>query len=318
MYLFFYDCVYRSVIMFLGGDKMIYEVKQGPTCSTLMGSIKGAYEFYHKKTMDDSMLFGLCGHVFMVNITKGIGPCAPYLWDMKQFLELCKSSVGVEVQFEDNGITKGTSESTKEEATKEIREILDEGKLVFLTSLEYQLIIGYENGKFITSKPWEDVPSVTQDLTFNTFDEINEFMSYSRILPAKYVDEKQAVLNSIKFGIGLFESPSMKEPYAMGIKAYDFWIEQMTEENANSHGNWWSSTVWWESRKLGSKYMLQIKKYFDNDDLLDELSKKFNLSSELFMKISDRESNKVKKVALIGKLKDNELAIYELLKQLNI
>ena len=295
---------------------MIYEVKQGPFCSTLMGSIKGAYEFYHKKTMDDSMFFGLCGHVFMVNITKGIGLCAPYLWDMKQFIELCKNNVGVEIQFEDNAITKGTSDGTKKEATEEIKSILDAGNLVFLTSLEYQLIKGYRNGKFLTTKPWEDVPSVTKDLTFDTFDEVNEFMSYSSILPSSIIDEKQAVINSIKFGIGLFENPSVKEPYSMGIKAYDFWIEQMTEENANWHGNWWSSTVWWESRKMGSEYMKQIKKYFDKNEILDKLSEHFKLSSDLFMKISDRESTREKKVTFINELKENELAIYGLLKQL--
>ena len=295
---------------------MKYNVKQDPLCSTLMSSIKGAYEFYHNEGIDNDLLFGISGHIFMVNITKGIGPCAPYLWDMNQFLTQVKKYLGVEVQFEENGITQGTSEETRKEATKEIKKILDEGNLVFLTSLEYQLIIGYENDEFITTIPWENVGSVTNYLSFDTLEGIKEFMSYSNILPSEIGDLKEGIKKSIEFGISLYERPPVTPDFSMGIKALDFWLEQMTEENVNGHGNWWSSTVWSESRKIGSEYMLRLKEYFDCDELLEKLSKAFVQSSDLFMQIADKESTLKKKTQHIKELKKNELNIYEMLKKI--
>ncbi len=102
----------------------------------------------------------------------------------------------------------------------------------------------------------------------------------------------------------------------MGIKAYDYWLEKINEENVNSHGNWWTSSVWAENRMMASKYMYELKDYIDQKQLLEEIASKYKVSSKLFEKIAVKDKTKEEKVTLIKELKNNEKSIYPLLKEL--
>jgi hypothetical protein len=296
---------------------MIYDVKQDSFASTLIGSIKGAYEFYHKQELHPVWLFGLSGHAFIVNITKGIGPCAPYYWDKRGLSNLCNKNLGLELFYDEKHITVKSDESKKKNITKHIKEVLDQGLILLMASLEYQLIIGYENSRFIVTMPWGNAPSETKYIEFDTLEGLTEFMTVSTIKPSKNGDLKEGIIRSIKYAISLYDNPPETEDYAMGIKAYDFWLEGMNKDNCNGHGLWWSSIVWSENKKHASEFVEVIKEHIGGDAILDDISERYEISSELFLELSNKEKYSLKqKRKLVTELKVNEENIYKLLKQL--
>jgi len=295
---------------------MIKSIKQDEFASTLMSSVKAAYSFYYDDSITDSMLFGLTGHAFVTHITNGLGPCAPYIWDGQPFNELCKANLGLNIFGENEVVTSDSSAEKKMEVTRNIMNHLDSANLVLLSSYEYQLIVDYDDTFFITTKPWKEVESVTQNFELNSFKGMKEFMTCFMISRTNRIDLKEGIKRSLKYAISLYENSKDNTDSGFGIEAYDFWLEKITEENANAHGNWWTSTVWAESRKMASKYMIELKSYFDSDMVLEELSVLYDKSYTLFTKIADRDLDMKDKIELIKLLKRNELAIFELLKKL--
>ncbi len=289
-------------------------IKQKPFNATLMSSIKAAYEYYYNETISDSLLFGLSGHAFMIHFTNGLGACAPYTWDMKDFSKLVNENLGLDMFTSQEFLNKETETDLLENATLVMKKILDSKKLVFISSLEYQLITDYTSTHFLTTKPW-DAPSVTPDLEFNTFKEMLDFLSFFKVEKTKRIPIKEGVRNSIDYAISLFENKNQMLDSGMGIEAYDFFLSKINEDNANGHGLWWSSNVWSESRKMASKYMNDLTPYFDNK-ILKELSKKFIDSSNILLSLASKESSKDIKMKLIKELEVNELEICKLLKKL--
>jgi hypothetical protein len=296
---------------------MIHDVKQDNFASTLVGSIKGAYEFYHKQELHPVWLFGLSGYAFLVNITKGIGPCAPYYWEKNDFSTVCMRNLGLDLFCDEEYITVKSDEKQKQNITKHIKSVLDQGYILLMASLEYQLIVGYEENRFIVTSPWGDAPSETKYIEFDTLDGLREFMTVSTIKPSKIGDLKEGIIRTINYAISLYENPPKTKDYAMGIKAYDFWLECMNEENYNSHGSWWSSIVWSENKKHAGEFVEVVKEHIGGDDILDDISERYEISSELFLELSNKDKYTLKqKRKLVTELKKNEESIYKLLKKL--
>jgi len=292
------------------------KLMQKPLASTLMSSVQAAYNHYNDKPLSEAMLYGLSGHAFVIHITNGLGPCAPYTWDMKPFDTLCKENLGLSIFNDETLITKDTTCEPCRKATLMMMKSIDEGNLVLLSSYEYQLITEYTDEVFITTKPWDDNAYVTPDLELNTFEGLIDFCMFYRIEKTEKISLRQGILDSLDYAISLFENPHATLDSAMGIKAYDFWLEKINEENATGHGNWWSSTVWAESRKMASLYMTEIKPYFTCDDIFDEVSEIYKTSSKLFTDIANRETKMDKKIELIKALKENEMLSYDVLNKL--
>ncbi len=294
----------------------IRNIKQEPFASTLMSSIKAAKDYYHNDSMSKAMIYGLSGHAFTINITRGLGPCAPYTFDMKGLDELVQQNLGLSIFESPSVITEETQEVVKQNAANRIKYLLDQNHLVLLSSFEFQLITNYDQNYLYTTKPWTSVEGITPNLEMDSFKGMIEFFTYTKISKTETISKKEGILNSLKYAVSTYENPSSTPDSAMGYKAYDFWLDKITEENAISHGNWWTSNVWAESRAMASLYMGEIKEYFQNDFILNTLSVKYALSSNLLKKIADKESNMKKKILLIQQLRDNELEINNLLKEL--
>lgn len=291
------------------------EIKQAPFASTLMSSIKAAKEYYHNDSMSDAMFFGLSGHAFVVNITKGLGPCAPYNFDMSTLDTLVQENIGLNVFESPSVLTEETQKEVKLNAANKIKKYLDENHLVLLSSYEFQLITDYDETTFYTSKPWENTPSVTNDLDIHTFSGMLDFFTFTKISKTESKNRKEGIIKSLQYAVDVYENAQSTPDSASGHKAYDFWLESITDENAIGHGNWWTSHVWAESRQMAGEYMLEIKKYFEDDLVFDSLSIKYQLSADLFRSLADKTSNKETKMNQIRVLQKNELEIYELLKE---
>lgn len=289
------------------------KIVQEPHASTLMSSIKAAYKFYYKQDISDSDLFGLSGHAFISHFTNGLGPCAPYTWDMKQFNQLVNDNVGLDMFLEQEFINPESEDDIKENLTKVIKNYLDNDDLVLLCSLEYQLITGYNDTHFITTKPW-DSPSVTPDLEFNTFDGMKDFLMIFRIKKTAVVDDETKYKTVLEYAKNQIMNPPYMLDSKMGIESYDFALEKLNDENAQGHGLWWTSVVWSESRKIASKFILTLPGF--DDIILKQLSDKYFASAELFSDLSDKEKGKKEKVEILKKIKENETQIHGLLSTL--
>lgn len=292
------------------------QIIQAPFASTLMSSIKAAKDYYHNDTMSDAMLFGLSGHAFEVHITNGLGPCAPYTFNMEKLDLLVQENLGLKVFESPSILTKETQRQVKENASMRIKKMLDQNHLVLLSSYEFQLIVDYDQNSFYTTKPWEDAFSITPNMSTETFDGMKDFLTYTKVSKTEKGSLKEGILKSLDYAVSTFETPHTTLDSASGYKAYDFWIEKMNDTNAVGHGNWWTSQVWSESRKMASLFMIELKEYFDNEELLERLSEQYLYSSELFSQLADRKTDRVQKQNLIMVLKTNEKAIIENIKKL--
>jgi len=281
------------------------KVTQAPYSTTLLSSIKGAYEHYYNKELDPVLLFGLTGHAFVTAISRTIGPCAPYTWNMTRFKDLVEKGLGLSIMDREYPVDKTTTEEDKQKLSNTLKDILDRGNLVFVNSYEFQLITGYNETHFITTKPWES-PSVTGDIEINTFNGIKDFVLFSEITQAHKLPLKKAISLSIEMAIEQYTEIETLGFITQGIKAYDYMLEELNEKSAADHGIWWVSTVWAENRSYASKYMQFLKTYYDNE-ILDNLSKIYDYSNELFVKLSDKSVKQEDKRVLIESLKANEL-----------
>lgn len=291
------------------------EIKQDHLASSLMSSTKAAFQYYYDKELSDSMMFGLTGHAFVTHTTNGLGPCAPYTWDMKPFNELSKKALGLDMFGGFNMVTSDSDDNTKKSASDVMKNILNRN-LVLLCSYEFQLITELKDEMFITTLPWGDAPSETPNMEENTFNGMKEFMSFFEISKTNKTQLDVSVKDSIKYAISLFEDPNPNPDSGFGIHAFDFWLEKVNDDNVQAHGNWWTSSVWAESRKMASLYMQDIKPIYNQDAILSTLSELYTVSSELFSKVSDKEVDKDTKIKLVKQLKENELHIYKHLKEL--
>lgn len=284
------------------------DIRQEPWSSTLMSSLKATYDNYGGEPMSDAMMFGLTGHAFVTSVSKGIGPCAPYTWDMEDFDQLCQNSLGISLIGREYPINPKSTKEEKKKASDLIKMLLDKGEMVFLISYEFQLIFKYYDGKFYTTKPW-DAPSVTPDFDMETLEGIKDFMLFSKIEKTDRKPLKENIVNSLRFALKQFDIKKRTDMIAQGIDAYDYMLEHLTEESAKGHGIWWNSSVWAESRKKASEYMIELKQHLDQDDVLEDMAKHYNISYVLFTKLADKEVPFEKKQNTINSLKQNELLI---------
>lgn len=291
------------------------KLKQEPYASTMMSSIKTAYKHYYNKEISNSMLYGLSGHAFVTAISRTCGPCASYTWNMDEFTDLCSKNFGVSVLNEEHPVNSKSTQEEKQKASDLIKSYLDDGYLVLLVSYEYQVITGYNDTHFTVTIPW-DAPSVTYDIALNTLEGIKDFALFSKMEKSETIPLQEGITNSIQFALNQYEDIKTLDFIVQGINAFDYWLEQMTEKTFNGHGMWWTSNVWAECRLHASNYMRELKEYFKDNDTLEQLSKMYQKSSDLFMELSVKDGIFETKVKKVKELKENEINIKDLLLKL--
>lgn len=276
--------------------------------STLMSSLKAAYEHYYSKKISASDVFGLSGMAFTTAYSKGLGPCAPYTFNMDGLKTLCKDNLGLSIMDEEFSVTSKSTKAEKIEATKNIKTFLDDGFLVLLNTYEVQLITGYNETHFITTNPW-DAPSVTPDLKLDTLEGIKDFLLYSKIEKVNINHNDLEHKNVIKYALEQFTNIKTMDFITQGIKAYDFLLDEINSDNANDLGMWWSSSVWSECKYCASKY---VEEHYQDD----ELTNFYKELGAIFDKLSNKEGQLETKIEQIKLAKDLELKIEVHLKAL--
>ena len=292
-------------------EKMIPNLKMYPFNTTLMGVLKGVFDYF-RIPVSDPWLFGGSGHAFVINIHEELCPSGPYVWNYKTFFELVRK-LGVEMK--DLGFFHPKSAPDE---IKEIEEVLrrniDENVPCSLLNLENQLVSGYNDTQFIVQQPWAKVDFPPKTLTFQTWEELGkEFhISFFSFAQTEATDERTIIRDSLSYAVDLAKNPSRyrSEHYYIGLEAYDTWVKAVEAGHGPSHGNWWNGTVWWECREMASKYFSEIASRVQGEvsERAMDLSKRYGGVATFLDKARNKELANEKKIKVILEAKKAEEA----------
>ena len=126
-------------------EKRIENLKMYPFNTTLMGVLKGVFDYYDI-ALSDAWLFGGSGHAFLINIHEQLCPSGPYCWDPKTFYELLRN-LGIEMK--DLGFFHRESNSEEIKHVEEVlKKYIDENVPCSFLNMENQTIFGYDDKQF--------------------------------------------------------------------------------------------------------------------------------------------------------------------------
>jgi hypothetical protein len=283
------------------GAMHMHELKMPPFNTTLMGVLRGVFDYYGMDA-SDPMLYGGSGHAFLMNLHDELCPSSPYCWNRAGFVRLLRN-LGIEMV--DHGFFHGGSGAAERAAVETLlRAQIDRGVPCSLLNMENQLITGYDETGFDTAQPWGpqmDFPPAR--LTYGSWVELaNEvhvsFFSFPRADPA---DDGTIVAESLRYAVDLYLHPEAhtQPPYAVGARAWSSWITAAKNGHAGSHGNWWNAMVWSECRSRASEYLSEASEKQKRFRHLAALALGYREIAELLAKVSDRNLDAERKIALL-------------------
>lgn len=280
----------------------IENLRMPPFNTTLMGVLRGVFDYYGIKA-SDPMVYGGSGHAFLMNIHEVLCPSGPYCWNYEKFYNLV-GNLGIEMT--DHGFFSKQSNEVERKAIETLlKEQLDNGIPCSLVNMEHQLITGYDETGFMTAQPWAPHVNFPPDhLTFGTWAEFGDechvnFFSFRKIEPAS---EERTIADSLKYAVDLYRHPSnhTEEPYGVGADAYTKWIGAVKNGHGSSHGNWWNGTVWAECRGKAAEYFMEIaSKYPDVASAANDLAADYGAIAEALRKASDKGMDSQEKIKIL-------------------
>ena len=294
-------------------------LKMQPFNTSLMGVIKGVTDYYGYN-YSDAFVFGATGQAFLINVHRKLCPSGPSCWNMTKFTELLKD---MGIIMEDLGFYPPTLIKVarlKVEST--IVSHLNNGVPCSLVNNDHQTIYGFDDPGLLCCQPWGEAKYPPKKLTFATWEELGEdfhvnFYAYLKISP---IDVKKMVFNSIIYAIELFESSESYswENYAIGLDAYDNFIEAIKKGYGDSQGGWWNAKVWSECRSMAKDYLTEVSEYYDleTQEFMQDIAYTYGQISIYLDKISSKTLDNGPKIKLLNKTKELEIENLENLKEL--
>lgn len=294
---------------------ILYNLLQAPYHSTLMGTIKGVADFY-SLNLSPSMLYGLTGQAFMINIHDKLCPSGPYCYNLTVFIELLKN-VGIEMK--DCGFfTKSSTPNEREHIERTIKDHLDSNNPCALLNMEYQLINGYDDTGLMTAQPWStDFPP--GHLTYRTWEEIGNdiHMNFFTFNSIKQKSINEMIKSALYSAIEINSSPNKytTKPYSTGLEAYDVFIKAIEDGYGSGQGNRWNATVWGECRNMASAFFKELSEMYPNlsSDFLS-LSHDYKLIGESLLKISESNLPILPRIDVLMEIKALESVSIEKIK----
>jgi AraC-like DNA-binding protein len=260
------DAKYRTFLSRMKEPLNVMELarlKQEPLCSTQMGCVKGASDYFD---LDWSVpkLFGYSGHAFLINIHHELCPSGPYAWNHDGFY-LALRNMGIRrtavISFEE-----GLGPEERGRVDERIKAHLDSGGVSELHYKEHQLIAGYDPQGFVFLQPWGGSSGVEiPSLSFGNWSEIADGTgwAYFTLLEKEEAraDESSLLASALASALRLRAEPSEAEMpgYRVGDGAWESWIAAVDEGRGSSHGNWWCAMVWKECRAMASAFFSEIE-----------------------------------------------------------
>lgn len=304
------DSRYKMFISRLREEFSIMEIaslKQPPLCSTLMGCIKGAADYFDLD-LSPPMLFGLTGHAFMINTHKELCPGSPYNWDHGEFFRLL-SRQGID-HVDAASFNRESSLEERQAWETRMKKHLDEGELCMLTYMEHQLFSGYDEQGFLFLQPWDAQSGYElKQLSYSSWKECLDDQGWVCFdlleKRAPRGDFRQNLKRALNYAQELFQAPSgyEKPDCAMGYGAYENWIRFSESQGGDHHGSWWNAMVWKECRQQGSLFFREIEERRLLEDEALEISRRlsgiYGELSERLDKIKERKLDDGERIALL-------------------
>ena len=294
-------------------------IKQPPFNTSLMGVLRGIMNYYGIE-MSDALAYGGSGHAFMINMHEVVCPSSPYVWKYDGFIKLLQN-LGLKMTPLGFYSTENT-EGDRSKIEDILRQHLNDKDPCSLLNMDNQIIYGYDEERLLLTQPWGDCVDVTPaTLTFQTWKEFGneihvEFFSFQKVPIA---DNTRIVTDSLRYALDLFKNPGKYsyEKYTIGAGAYDVWIKAHEQTKAHAHGNWWNATVWSECRNMAAEYFAEVAGKHDGiADEARDVSARYKEIANLLKEVSDKEKGAEKKIPLLKKAKEKELAVMEMIEQL--
>jgi hypothetical protein len=284
-------------------------LKMPPYNTTMMGVVKGALDFCGLN-MSPAMAFGGSGHAFLINIHEEICPSGPYVWKYEPFYKLV-GNLGLEMT--DLGwFGEKSSPEQRSRIEQTLKATLDQGRPCAFGNMENQLILGYDDQKFLLGIPWKPMPITPETLTFGTWQEFGKeihvcFFGFQKLARK---DDLTTIRASLRHAVDLFQNPERHthEHYGVGPRAYDNWLKAVEAGHGDKHGNWWNAQVWSECRQMASGYFTEIAALRPGDvaKRARVLSRDYREIAGLLAKVGDKELGAGAKAGIIQDLKTRE------------
>ncbi len=283
---------------------------QPPYETTLMGVVHGALAYYGAE-VTPAKVYGGSGHAFVINVHDQLCPSSPYCWRIDGLYPLLEN-LGLRVR--DLGFfhaESGREERADVEAT--IKAALDEGVACSLCNMDNQLIVGYDEEKLFTARPWpknQEYPPGT--LTFGDWREFGDevHVNFFTLPRSEPKDDGSILMASLEYCVDLARNPEWhtEDPYGIGPKAYDNWLSAL-DEHGGSHGHWWNATVWSECRMMAAEYLREASSVLpDKAKELSSIAAEYETVGDCLGKAADREMPAGEKRALISEARASEAA----------
>jgi AraC-like DNA-binding protein len=282
------------------------ELKQPPLCSTLMGCLKGAADYFDLD-LTVPMLFGLSGHAFLINIHEQLCPSGPYVWNKEGFVT-CLRNLGIEWEKQ-IFLDKSSTPEIRGQAEKEIINALNSGALGILEYMEYQLVNGYDESGFHFVLPWNgDAGSEQKRLTFSTWAECLDNEGFAGFIIIKKGTAKDDIVTMVKhalsYGLDLYRYPEkyQQKKYGIAYHAYTNWINCFKSGEVHEHGSWWNGMVWTENKKMAGNFFGELEEVVENGQasaLCSELAGLFGEIGDRLDRVKEKDLSSEKKIPLL-------------------
>lgn len=287
---------------------MLLDVHVPPFDATLMGIVRGAADYFGM-TYSDAQLYGRSGHAFMINIHDSLCPSGPYCWDRQPFYNALLNT-GIQMN---EGPCYGcdTTLDMRSQIEAALISRLDCGELCGFVNMEFQLIAGYDETGFITTRPWTSIDFPPGHLTFSSWQEFGKeihvnFFTFDQFEPAS---DKTAIIAGLNFARDLAGRPPAcgEEMYHTGPGAFDTWIAAVDAGHGSGHGNWWNSRVWGECRHFAARYCSELAiQYPETAAIADSMQAGYQIVADNLLKVSNKELDAAEKVRLLREAKMRE------------
>ena len=286
-------------------------IVQPPFETTMMGVVKGVLDHFGRD-LSPARVYGGSGHAFLVNVHEALCPSGPYCWNEAHMEPLLRN---LGLGRTDLGFYHAGSPPEERAAVEaKLLDHLRSGRPCSLVNMEHQIVYGFEDGRFLTARPWSGNPDFPPGtLTPGDWTELGaeihmNFFAYDPVEPA---DPAVTVRASLEYAVDVHRHPGKHqcEGYAVGPGAWDNWAAAAGEFGA-SHGNWWNGTVWGECRLRAAEYLDELAESLDGDaaSRAGSLAAAYAGIAEQVAALADKELPADKKRAIALDVKSREEA----------
>ena len=261
-----------------------------------MGVYGGAAAHFDLK-LPAARLFVETGYGAALNVHPTLCSSGPYCWQHDLVLNGL-SKLGLKSTLLYNAFTHSPFDAEDMTAIKKAAS----SSLVYIMSMEFQLVIEVQEDEFKFALPWgPDVPVCLKMASFEDLlqHKVENVFGWVQIEKVKPLAQDECFRTGLECAIEMYSKPACfpYEGYTFGLPAYEVWLASLTKGEYDQHGHWWNAMVWSECRSQYARYFEHVASMKFPET--DELVRVFGEIAAHLVTSSDKELEDSKKVECI-------------------